>query len=644
MTSKILLVLGMHRSGTSVLTRVISLLGAALPKSLLGKNESNLRGHWESEVLIREHDQLLADMGSDWRDWRRLNIEGLGKNKQARLKEGFSETVRAEFDLSAPICVIKEPRICRFAGLYIEALEALPADVHSILTLRNPLEIAASLEARDGLPVTEGLLLWLTHMLEAEAATRDLSRSIIAYEDILKNPVKAMQGLVKSLPHALPYSVDDVAGSIENYVSPSLKRQAKSLEDLALEPVARGWIADSYGALSVLCNNPTSKPALATLDRVRQAYFAALEPLYTLLGAQRESLSAIHAKEGAKVNARYEAKVQAQAAEMEAAYTAQMKAQIKTQENQTKTAYQAPLADLQNEVKARKAEQEHLKSELTKAQTARDEAQNTLKGITSECSTLQDALIHAQDASLKVEANTMGRISAIITKRDSVQDTLNKTRAAVKAVTDDRDSLQSALTKTQAVVKTVTDDRDSVQNELTKTQATVKALTDDRDSVQSALTKTQATVKALTDERGSVQDELINIQKARLKAEAELKTAKAEHDSLCSEIEFMRDESGRLLSQAESGAQHVQAELALARETLGELYKGLDDRDKSLAAQTARIQNLQAEYDAILNSTAWKMTGGVRRAMDVLRGKKAPKSQTQSLGAPSKPARITYKK
>jgi len=34
----VILILGMHRSGTSALTRVVSLMGAALPKSILGKN------------------------------------------------------------------------------------------------------------------------------------------------------------------------------------------------------------------------------------------------------------------------------------------------------------------------------------------------------------------------------------------------------------------------------------------------------------------------------------------------------------------------------------------------------------------------------------------------------------------------------
>jgi len=70
----VILILGMHRSGTSALTRVVSLMGAALPKSILGKNHSNLRGHWESEVLIKSHEAFLARFDSDWKDWQRLKM------------------------------------------------------------------------------------------------------------------------------------------------------------------------------------------------------------------------------------------------------------------------------------------------------------------------------------------------------------------------------------------------------------------------------------------------------------------------------------------------------------------------------------------------------------------------------------------
>ena len=58
-----ILVLGMHRSGTSALTRMLNILGCALPDNLLGSNQSNPEGHWESLRAIEINDALLAALG-----------------------------------------------------------------------------------------------------------------------------------------------------------------------------------------------------------------------------------------------------------------------------------------------------------------------------------------------------------------------------------------------------------------------------------------------------------------------------------------------------------------------------------------------------------------------------------------------------
>ena len=69
-----LLVLGMHRSGTSAVTRVLSIAGAKLPASLMGPGRGNEVGHWESDALATYNDELLSQLGSRWGDWRSLEV------------------------------------------------------------------------------------------------------------------------------------------------------------------------------------------------------------------------------------------------------------------------------------------------------------------------------------------------------------------------------------------------------------------------------------------------------------------------------------------------------------------------------------------------------------------------------------------
>ena len=68
-----LVVLGMHRSGTSALTGVLERLGAGGPENKLPPNEFNVKGYGESRVFMRLHDRLLESAGSSWDDWSQFN-------------------------------------------------------------------------------------------------------------------------------------------------------------------------------------------------------------------------------------------------------------------------------------------------------------------------------------------------------------------------------------------------------------------------------------------------------------------------------------------------------------------------------------------------------------------------------------------
>lgn len=60
MTKTCILVLGMHRSGTSAFTRLLNLAGAESPKNLMEAKTDNVRGFWESEAVCGVNDAFLA--------------------------------------------------------------------------------------------------------------------------------------------------------------------------------------------------------------------------------------------------------------------------------------------------------------------------------------------------------------------------------------------------------------------------------------------------------------------------------------------------------------------------------------------------------------------------------------------------------
>ena len=58
----------MHRSGTSALTRVLGMGGAALPKTPLDTSEFNARGYYESTPILDLHEEMLGALGTSWHD------------------------------------------------------------------------------------------------------------------------------------------------------------------------------------------------------------------------------------------------------------------------------------------------------------------------------------------------------------------------------------------------------------------------------------------------------------------------------------------------------------------------------------------------------------------------------------------------
>ncbi|MBU8542194.1 MULTISPECIES: sulfotransferase family protein [Roseomonadaceae] len=180
------LVLGMHRSGTSALTRVLSLHGLALPARLVGARSDNPRGFWESAEVAALNDRILAAMGSSYGDPRPLPRGLLPPERLEGFITEAAELLGAEFPGEAPF-VLKDPRICRLLGIWLPALVRFGTAPLALIPVRNPLEVARSLERREAMPKRRALLLWLSHVLAAERDSRALPRAVAHYDDLLRD-------------------------------------------------------------------------------------------------------------------------------------------------------------------------------------------------------------------------------------------------------------------------------------------------------------------------------------------------------------------------------------------------------------------------------------------------------------------------
>src|ERR1044072_313139 len=117
-----LVVVGMHRSGTSAMTRVLSLLGAALPKNLIDVHEDNPSGFWESQRVTDLNDEILEAVDSQWDDVFAIRPKHYLSNFDRTYVGRAVELLEQEFD-RADFIVLKDPRISILTSFWDRALK-----------------------------------------------------------------------------------------------------------------------------------------------------------------------------------------------------------------------------------------------------------------------------------------------------------------------------------------------------------------------------------------------------------------------------------------------------------------------------------------------------------------------------------------
>lgn len=267
-----ILVLGMHRSGTSALTWLIGRLGATLPADAIAPTEENARGYWESTGLVIADEQLLRVARSSWFDPRPLDFSRLSPDALASRRRRIREALEQAFG-EAPLFVVKDPRQCRFVPVVQQVLGEMHVEPRAVLMLRNMADIAASIASRDGTTPTYAHLLCLRHMIDAERGSRALPRVVVDYDAMLADWRDTARRLAPLLGRDADAFEADEAAAIDRFIDPSLRHHQRARE--ALEQPLAGIIAEVEDGLRGLVIADDA-PARDRLDRAYARFEALL--------------------------------------------------------------------------------------------------------------------------------------------------------------------------------------------------------------------------------------------------------------------------------------------------------------------------------------------------------------------------------
>src|SRR6478735_965159 len=164
---KLVFILGMHRSGTSLAAEIVSEMGFSVPGEMLDVVESiNAHGFWESREVVDFNESFLGSCGKKWFDLGIFSDKKIHKPFGARCRRAIEGFLNSSF-ISQGDLVIKDPRLCIFWPFWLSNIDRSKVDVKVIFVNRQPLSVANSIAVRDGFSVFSGVFLWLEYVFSA---------------------------------------------------------------------------------------------------------------------------------------------------------------------------------------------------------------------------------------------------------------------------------------------------------------------------------------------------------------------------------------------------------------------------------------------------------------------------------------------
>ena len=220
MQQKAILVIGMHRSGTSAVSGLLAEMGVFMGKSLFAAQKGvNEKGFYENSELVGLNEQILDKLLWSWDDPlatcddKYLPELDIGFDKKGKLVIANDYGNQSAWGM-------KDPRTTLLLPFWKKIIDQSDIDVTYVLMVRSPLEVYASLKKRDGFSLEKSLMLWINYTLSGYFNSVEKNLFILAYERLLDSPQVVAKELAKAASLKVEFDPDSL-----NFIDKKLKNQ-----------------------------------------------------------------------------------------------------------------------------------------------------------------------------------------------------------------------------------------------------------------------------------------------------------------------------------------------------------------------------------------------------------------------------------
>jgi len=195
------LVIGVHRSGTSVATQVLSVLGYDLGRTLMLPAFDNPRGFWENSKIVEAHDRLFQALGVDWTTAATLPENWHTRKAADNAIDELVDILAEDFDKTSNK-LVKDPRLTLLLPIWPKIAKKAGHDLHVLGVLRRPSRIIASVAKRNDLSEADSELIVSSQTSIMGDVLESFSPPVILFEKL--TGLSATE-IVKELKRALPH-------------------------------------------------------------------------------------------------------------------------------------------------------------------------------------------------------------------------------------------------------------------------------------------------------------------------------------------------------------------------------------------------------------------------------------------------------
>lgn len=266
----VVIVLGMHRSGTSAFTGALEIAGYDLGGDIMQANEYNEKGYFENNKIVELNDKLLDYFNASWDSLFFLPEKWEEDERLKQSKLDAIQIINSEFNRENNIA-IKDPRIGILLPFWKSVFESLQIEPNYCVVLRSPIEISLSLENRDHFSIQKSHILWTNYLMAIELNTRTENRVFIDFPNFLKSPLGTLKRLGKELKLNDPFPHPEKEAEIEEFVNPKLRHHDNSSKKPSDEIPA--MVSEYFILLKRLVQNEESDNAIqSNLDKFYEEY------------------------------------------------------------------------------------------------------------------------------------------------------------------------------------------------------------------------------------------------------------------------------------------------------------------------------------------------------------------------------------